>query len=144
MNYVRDRISSWFWAKFNFIFLLNLTEIELFFLFIELRRTIDGFLALITLRTLFNRKFILKRHHQLLIMCLQLLNLDPQIFHNNILKLFIFPKFLNFLMCLVKLLPLTSNDFRLLRDDLLLHAILFAKLMLEGHHFLILLLNYHM
>ena len=77
-------------------------------------------------------------------MSLQLLNLDPQILDNYILQLFIFPKFLNLLMCLVKLLPLTRDDFRLLSDDLLFHVIFFAKLVLEGHHFLRLLLNYDM
>ena len=77
-------------------------------------------------------------------MSLQLLNLDPQILDNYILQLFIFPKFLNLLMCLVKLLPLTCDDFRLLSDYLLLHVVFFVKLVLEGHHFLRLLLNYHM
>lgn len=103
-----------------------------------------GFLTLITLRILINRRLILERHYQLLIMCLQFLNLYPQVLYNNILKLFIFPKFLNLLMRLVKLLPLTCDNFRLLSDYLLLHVVFLAKLVFKGHHFLSLLLNYHM
>lgn len=77
-------------------------------------------------------------------MCLKFLYLHPQVLHNNILQLFILSEFLNLLMCLIELLPLTRNDFRLLSDNLLLHSIFHHEVLADIHHFLGLLLNHCM